>query len=98
MKKIFLLLMLLVPAMTFAGCSDGNDDPQTEIPDVPDNPGGDDNDDDEPDPANPGNGKILIAYFSRWENTNYPADVDAATGATPEDAHLQANRSISDDL
>lgn len=82
MKKIFLLLMLLVPAMTFAGCSDGNDDPQTEIPDVPDNPGGDDNDDDEPDPANPGNGKILIAYFSRWGNTNYPADVDASTGAS----------------
>ena len=82
MKKIFLLLMLLVPAMTFAGCSDGNDDPQTEIPDTPDNPGGDDNDGDEPGPVNPGNGKILIAYFSRWGNTNYPADVDASTGAS----------------
>lgn len=82
MKKIFMLLMLLVPAMTFAGCSDGNDDPQTEIPDTPDNPGGDDNDGDEPDPVNPGNGKILIAYFSRWGNTNYPADVDASTGAS----------------
>ena len=82
MKKIFLLLMLLVPAMTFAGCSDGNDGPQTEIPDTPDNPGGDDNDGDEPGPVNPGNGKILIAYFSRWGNTNYPADVDASTGAS----------------
>lgn len=82
MKKIFMLLMLLVPAMTFAGCSDANDDPQTEIPDRPDNPGGDDNDDDEPEPVNPGSGKILIAYFSRWGNTNYPADVDASTGAS----------------
>lgn len=30
--------------------------------------------------------KIFMFYFSRWGNTNYPADVDAATGATPEDA------------
>lgn len=82
MKKIFMLLMLLVPAMTFAGCSDENDDPQTEIPDTPDNPGGDDNDGDDSGTATPGNGKILIAYFSRWGNTNYPADVDASTGAS----------------
>ena len=41
--------------------------------------------------------KIFMFYFSRWGNTNYPADVDAATGATPE-AHLQANGSISEDL
>ena len=41
--------------------------------------------------------KIFMFYFSRWGNTNYP-DVDAATGATPEDAHLQANGSISEDL
>lgn len=26
--------------------------------------------------------KILIAYFSRWGNTEYPADVDATTGAS----------------
>ena len=42
--------------------------------------------------------KIFMFYFSLWGNTNYPADVDAATGATPEDAHLQANGSISEDL
>ena len=71
MKKIFIFLMLLVPAMTFAGCSDGNDGPQTEMPDMPDNPD-DDNDGDEPGSVNPGNGKIQIAYFSRWGNTNYP--------------------------
>lgn len=68
--------------MTFTGCNDANDDPQTEIPDTPDNPGGDDNDNDEPEPVNPGSGKILIDYFSRWGNTNYPADVDASTGAS----------------
>lgn len=77
MRKIFILLILLVPAMTFAGCDDRDDDPQTEIPDMPDNP-----DEDEPGTVNPSNGKILIAYFSRWGNTNYPADVDASTGAS----------------
>ena len=28
------------------------------------------------------NGKILIAWFSRWGNTNYASDVDASTGAS----------------
>lgn len=28
------------------------------------------------------NSKILIAYFSRWGNTNYPDDVDATTSAS----------------
>lgn len=75
MKRILICLLLLAPMMTFAGCSDGND-PQTEIPGTPENPGDDD------DPVTPGNGKILIAYFSRWGNTNYPSDVDASTGAS----------------
>lgn len=78
MKKILLLLMLFVPALTFAGCSTGGDEPQIENPD---NPGGDDNDD-ETGTVTPGSGKILIAYFSRWGNTDYPADVDASTGAS----------------
>lgn len=26
--------------------------------------------------------KVLIAYFSRWGNTDYPADVDATTSAS----------------
>lgn len=78
MKKIFLLFMLFVPTLTFAGCSTGGDEPQNE---TPNNPGGDDNND-EPGTVTPGRGKILIAYFSRWGNTNYPADVDASTGAS----------------
>ncbi len=77
MKQLFIILLLLIPAMTFAGCSDGNNEPQTEIPDSPGN-----NDDDEPGTVTPGNGKILIAWFSRWGNTNYPSDVDATTGAS----------------
>ena len=50
--------------------------------DTPDNPDGDNDNEDEPGTVNPGNGKILIAYFSRWGNTSYPADVDASTGAS----------------
>lgn len=65
--------------MTFAGCTTGGDEPQIE---TPDNSGGDNDNDDEPDTVTPGNGKILIAYFSRWGNTDYPADVDASTGAS----------------
>lgn len=77
MRQLFIILLLLIPAMTFAGCSDGNDEPQTEISDTPGN-----NDDDESGAVTPGNGKILIAWFSRWGNTNYPSNADASTGAS----------------
>ena len=84
MKRLFICLLLLVPVMTFAGCSKGNDEPQAETPDTPDNPGdNEDNDDDDGSgTVKPGNGKILIAWFSRWGNTNYASDVDASTGAS----------------
>lgn len=81
MKQLFLFLLLMIPAMTFAGCSDGNDGPQTDLPETPGNPGNDDDNDDQ-GTVTPGNGKILIAWFSRWGNTNYPSDVDASTGAS----------------
>lgn len=77
-----MFLLLLVPAMTFAGCSEGNEGPQTDLPETPGNPGNDDDDDDNPGTVVPGNGKILIAWFSRWGNTNYAAEVDATTGAS----------------
>lgn len=73
MKRLFIMLMLLAPAMTFAGCSTGDDEPQTEIPDTPgngDDNGGNNGEDngngDNGGTVTPGNGKILIAYFSRW--------------------------------
>ncbi|MCM1331624.1 MAG: cyclophilin-like fold protein [Bacteroides sp.] len=83
MKRLFISFLLLLPVMTFAGCSEDPNSPGTEIPDIPNNPG--DNDDDNgsgSDTVTPGNGKILIAWFSRWGNTDYPADVDASTGAS----------------
>lgn len=82
MKRLFICLLLLVPVMTFAGCSEGNDEPQAETPDTPDNPGDNEDNDDGSGTVKPGNGKILIAWFSRWGNTNYAPDVDASTGAS----------------
>ena len=82
MKRLFICLLLLVPVMTFAGCSEGNDEPQAETPDTPDNPGDNEDNDDGSGTVKPGNGKILIAWFSRWGNTNYASDVDASTGAS----------------
>lgn len=80
MKRLFISLLLLFPVMTFAGCSEAPDSPETGIPNNPDNPGN--NDDDDSGTVTPGTGKILIAWFSRWGNTDYPADVDASTGAS----------------
>ena len=82
MKRMFIFILLFVPVMTFAGCSEGNDGSQTEIPGTLDNPEDDDDDNDDQETVTSGNEKILIAYFSRWGNTNYPSDVDASTGAS----------------
>lgn len=73
-KSFLYLLFTMTIAVGLNACSpdDGPmDEPSTEIPENPD----------DPDP-NPSTGKILIAYFSRWGNTDYPADVDASTGAS----------------
>lgn len=82
MKRLFISLLLLVPVMTFAGCGAGDDSSEIDIPEVPNDPGNDDDDNDNPGTVTSGNGKILIAWFSRWGNTNYAADVDATTGAS----------------
>lgn len=63
--------------MTFAGCSEAPDSQETETPNNPNNPNNPGDDGDNSDTVTPGNGKILIAWFSRWGNTNYPSDVDA---------------------
>ena len=66
--------------MTFAGCGAGDDSSEIDIPEVPNDPGNDDDDNDNSGTVTPER-KILIAWFSRWGNTNYAADVDATTGA-----------------
>lgn len=71
--------MLIVPVMVFAGCSENTDNQGTEMPD---NPNSDNDNNEDSDTITPGSGRILIAWFSRWGNTNYPTDVDASTGAS----------------
>lgn len=89
MRRLCIALLLLFPSLTFMGCGEDYNEPEQEIPSQPDNSDegdgeGDGNEDDNnPDnPESSGSGKILIAYFSRWGNTDYPADVDASTGAS----------------
>lgn len=43
MKRWLIAIMLFIPAITFIGCGDGDNDPLTEVPEKPDNG----NDDDE---------------------------------------------------
>lgn len=90
MKRWLIAILLFIPAITFIGCGDAENDPLTEVPEQPDNgndddnngeDGGDENNDNQT-PVTPGSSKILIAYFSRWGNTDYPSDVDASTGAS----------------
>ena len=86
MKHILIALMLLAPSLTLIGCGNEDNEIRPEVPEQPGNNGDDNDDTEDPEnpgtPVTPGNSKTLIAYFSRWGNTDYPADVDASTGAS----------------
>ena len=85
MKKYLVYLMMVLSAFTFNAC--GNDDPIMEEPgtEQPETPG--DSTDNPDDPANPdepsGDSNILIAYFTRTNNTGTVAHAIAdLTGGT----------------
>lgn len=85
MKKYLVYLMMVLSAFTFNAC--GNDDPIMEDPgtEQPETPG--DSTDNPDDPANPdepsGDSNILIAYFTRTNNTCTVAQAIAdLTGGT----------------
>lgn len=85
MKKYLVYLMMVLSAFTFNAC--GNDDPIMEDPgtEQPETPG--DSTDNPDDPANPdepsGDSNILIAYFTRTNNTGTVAQAIAdLTGGT----------------
>lgn len=81
MKTIILILLALFPVFSFAGCSEGH--PQdTELTPGDDDNNNDDNGNDNEGETPSGNGRVLIAWFSRWGNTDYPDNVDASTGAS----------------
>lgn len=80
MKKLTALLLSLLMVLGLAACSQTN---------MSETPGSSQNNTESNAPAS-GNknnstadgGNILIAYFSRYGNTNYPDDVDASTSAS----------------
>ena len=68
MKKLLLIPLLLLTVLSMAACGGGDDEPFTpEQPETPEQPGGDDNEPDTPTPG--GNGRYLVLYASRTNNT-----------------------------
>lgn len=77
MKKILLIPFLLFAVLSMAACGGGSDEPFTpEQPEQPENPDGGDDSDDSPDmPAPGGNGRYLVLYASRTNNTERVAQL-----------------------
>lgn len=87
MRKLAAILLLLLMVLGLAACS------QTDTPEAPSSSpsniedsipeSGDNTPESEGESnASTNGGNILIAYFSRYGNTNYPDDVDASTSAS----------------
>ena len=81
MKKILLIPFLLFAALSIAACGGGSDVPFTpEQPEQPENPGDSDDSGDNPDTPTPGgNGRHLVLYASRTNNTERVAQVIRTT-------------------
>lgn len=68
MKKLLLIPFMLLAVLSMAACGGGDDEPFTpEQPETPEQPGGDDNEPGTPTPG--GNGRYLVLYASRTNNT-----------------------------
>lgn len=87
MRKLTAILLSLLMVLGLAACS------QTDTPETPGSspsniedsiPESEDNTPESEDESNASadSGNILIAYFSRYGNTDYPDDVDASTSAS----------------
>ena len=81
MKKILLIPFILFAALSMGACGGGSDETFTpEQPEQPENPGGGDDSDDNPDtPAPGGNGRYLVLYASRTNNTERVAQLIQTT-------------------
>lgn len=72
MKKLLLIPLLLLTVLSMPACGGSNDEPFIpEQPETPEQPGGDDNEPDTPTPG--GNGRYLVLYASRTNNTEQVA-------------------------
>lgn len=68
MKKLLLIPFVLLAVLSMAACGEGDDGPFTpEQPETPEQPGRDENKPDTPTPG--GNGRYLVLYASRTNNT-----------------------------
>lgn len=81
MKKFLLIPFLLFAVLSMAACGGGSDEPFTpEQPEQPENPGSGDDSDDNPDrPVPGGNGRYLVLYASRTNNTERVAQLIRTT-------------------
>ena len=84
MKKYFVYLMMAFAAFTFSACGDDDpvaEEPGTELPETPSDPDDPDNPGNPDEPADGSN--ILIAYFTRTNNTGTVAErIAELTGGT----------------
>lgn len=81
MKKILWIPFLLFAALSMVACGDGSDEPFTlEQPEQPENSGEGDDSGNNPDtPAPGGNGRYLVLYASRTNNTERVAQLIQST-------------------
>lgn len=83
MKRILFYTMLLAAVFMqpfVTACGEGDDTPQQECLDSPDTP-------EDTDTPSTGNGKVLVAYFSRANHV--PEGTDAVSGATNKARNTQ---------
>ncbi|MBD5531180.1 MAG: hypothetical protein HDQ98_03110 [Lachnospiraceae bacterium] len=91
MKRILSLLIVILLLISFSACSNAREQEQTEgrsseQADIKTGFQAGENNDEYVSAIDSEAGEeenhILVVYFSRWGNTNYPDDVDATTSAS----------------
>lgn len=89
MKKLWIPLLCLLFAYSFSGCGNNpmnqiakSTAEETESQSVTEESSASPLESSKPEQSAENESNILIVYFSRWGNTEYPDDVDATTSAS----------------